>query len=176
MMKLARFFRVLPALLLSLPASQHAAAQTSDVHTLKAALNYNFAKYTQWPATADDGYVDLCYFNDSFRPSFEPLVGRTIGPKTIRIHRLAGVSDAPACHLIFLDAENRALLEPLLAALGNQPVLTVADFAGFAEQGGMIEILTVENKLRFKVDLARLRESGIGLSSQVLVLATEVRR
>lgn len=151
-------------------------AQSTDEYSLKAALNYNFAKYTQWPETGGNNAVEFCFFNGSYKPSFEPLMGKTLDDKTIIIRKLKGLSEIDTCHLLYVDTENRSLLSTMLSRTSNKPILTVSDHAGFAESGGMIEIVKVDNRLRFKVNLAVLRENGISMSSRVLSLASEIIR
>lgn len=176
MNKKRQMFTTLAAIVLPLlSASSPALGQAPDEFTLKAALNYNFAKYTEWPILPG-GEIEFCFFNDDYRGSFEPLRGRTIDGRRVSIRQLADVSEIDACQLLFLDAGNDHLLNSLLAHLENKAVLTVSDASGFAERGGMIEILTVDNKLRFRINLAELQEQGINMGSQVLNLAMEILR
>jgi hypothetical protein len=52
--------------------------------------------------------------------------------------------------------------------------LTVSDAANFLQQGGMIQFLTVENHVRFAVNLDAVRSARLTLSSELLRVATSV--
>jgi hypothetical protein len=52
--------------------------------------------------------------------------------------------------------------------------LTVSDAASFLQRGGMIQFLTVENHVRFAVNLDAVRGAQLSLSSELLRVATSV--
>ena len=151
-------------------------AQSSDEYTLKAALSYNFAKYTQWPESVTGDNIQMCFFNAALQSSFSPLEGKTIGQKTLSIKYVQEIADSDTCNVIFLDRSKRNLLGILNANLADRPVLTISDINGFIDDGGMIEIKTVDNKLRFKINLHQVQLAGVNLGSQLLNLSMELRR
>lgn len=151
-------------------------AQVGDEYTLKAALAYNFAKYTQWSPSLAGQTIEFCFFNDMYSESFAPLINRTIDNKRIVIKRLPNLVDIESCDLIYLDRDNRAMLEAISNLPAGRAILTISDLSGFSENGGMIEIQTIDNRLRFKINLITAQEAGITFGSQVLSLATEVIR
>ncbi len=55
------------------------------------------------------------------------------------------------------------------------PVLTVAEFDGFASGGGMIGLYVAESRVRFEVNLAAVRATGLQLGSNLLKLARIIR-
>ena len=55
------------------------------------------------------------------------------------------------------------------------PLLTISDTEGFAARGGMVELVDDNDSIRLDVNLRALRASQLGLSSQVLKLARQVR-
>lgn len=149
--------------------------QASESKALIAALNFNFAKYAGWPDIDSKPAIQLCYFNDNVRQSFGGLSNKQLFKKPVSVRQLHDIEEASECHLLFIDSTERGLLQRLFVHLRNKPVLTVSDIPGFTDEGGMIEILRVDNKLRFKVNLTRMQRADISLSSQVLKLAVEVK-
>ncbi len=86
-----------------------------------------------------------------------------------------GTITRPSCDLLFVDSSaSRAAAEPLLAP-GERPMLTLGATDGFLSQGGMVELVNVNDALRFDVNLRALRGAHLGLSGQVLKLARQVR-
>ena len=151
-------------------------AQSSDEYTLKAALSYNFAKYTVWPESVTGDDIEICFFSAALQPNFSPLEGKTIGQKTLVIRYVEEIHDSDTCNVIFLDRSKRNLLNQLNVHLANKPVLTISDINGFIDDGGMIEIQTVDNKLRFKINLHQVQLADVHLGSQLLNLSMELRR
>jgi hypothetical protein len=54
--------------------------------------------------------------------------------------------------------------------------LTVSDIPQFSQRGGMIQFVLEGNRIRFEVNLTATRRAGLSLSSELLKVATAVRR
>ncbi len=152
-----------------------AIAEPPDSRSLIAALNYNFAKYADWPGEEQADSIRLCYFTDSFKNSFTELHDKAIFDKPVSTRQINDVEQTSHCHLVYIDRSERDILQRLFIYLRDKPVLTVSDIAGFVDDGGMIEIVRVNNKFRFKVNMSRMESSNLKMSSQVLKLAVEVK-
>jgi len=151
-------------------------SQSNDSAVIKAALSYNFAKYTQWPDSAIADELTLCYFNSVYQVGFEKFADKKINVKTVQSRQLTTIDDVDGCQLLYIDSENQTILPQLLTYLKAKPILTVSDMPGFIDSGGMIEIVSKANKFRFKVNLLQLQQHDLTISSQVLKLAIEVKR
>ena len=153
------------------------AANAQDINELKAALSYNFAKFTQWPekAQAKESW-QFCYIGEQYRTGFELFNNKKLADKLISISELTDLKDINKCHLVYIGADNRKLLPRLFLAVDKRPILTISDMSGFIDMQGMIEITPSDNRLQFKVNLSQIQKSQLKLSSQVLKLAIEVKR
>ena len=58
--------------------------------------------------------------------------------------------------------------------LGSQPVLTVSDLPGFAQQGGVIGLVRQGGRLRFEINRGVAQAAGLRLSVDLLSLAMSV--
>jgi hypothetical protein len=67
-------------------------------------------------------------------------------------------------------------VDPWLAALRGNPVLTVGEGAGFLRAGGMVAFVIVDQTVRFLIDDAAARHAGLRISSRVLALAARPRQ
>ncbi|WP_236590916.1 YfiR family protein [Neptunomonas japonica] len=151
-------------------------APSADVYPLKAALVYNFAKFTVWPESVVKKTVDICYFNELYTSSMERLSGKKISQYFVSIKQIENIDDVDQCHLVYIDKSKREILNRLFIKVKDKPILTVSDISGFYDEGGMIEIKVTDNRLRFLINLAPVNKSNIVLSSQMLKLAVEVKR
>jgi len=143
---------------------------------LRAAFIYNFAKFVDWPdgALADSTLVIGVIGADPLGAALDSLAGMPARERVVRVARPDGIVGAAACHVLCVGAMEPARRDALLRALRDRPVLTVGEGDGFADRGGMIELLRHENRLRFRVNLTRAEAAKLRLSVQLLRLAESV--
>lgn len=67
-----------------------------------------------------------------------------------------------------------AQLDRLFETIDGQPVLTVADMPGFARAGGILDLTTIDDRLRFDVNTTAAERAGLKLSAKLLRLAATV--
>ncbi len=153
-----------------------AAEEPTREYRIKAAFIYNFAKFTRWPAGSfSDGEasLDFCiYGEDPFGGAFDSIAGKTIRGRRVAVRRIPAIEASAGCHLLFISASEAERLTGILAAVGDRPVLTVADMPDFARAGGIINLKTnEEDRLRFEINAGTARRVGLKLSSKLLSLA-----
>jgi len=148
---------------------------------VKATYLYNFARFVEWPANAEstksDSFAICVLGRDPFGQALDATVaGETLGGKAILVKRVSKPQDALSCRVLYISSseENRLIAD--FAALDKAGVLTVSDIPQFAQHGGMIQFVLDGNKIRFEVNLARAEGAGLSLSSELLKVATTVRR
>ena len=165
---------LLAVLLLSVPALVTAGGTTTE-YRVKTAFLYNFSRFVTWPkgALPDRTEFSLCVIgSDPFGTQLDKLAGKTVHNKPLVVRRLSSLALLDSCHLLYIG-ENAALAEVLLL-LGEQPVLTVSEATDFIEQGGIIQFILVENKVRFRVNVDAANNAGLGISSKLLSLAISI--
>jgi hypothetical protein len=174
----ARCVAAAVAMLLAAAAEPAAAqAQTAGEYEVKAAFLYNFARFSEWPAEAfaGPGRIRLCILGtDPFGNVLASVVGMPVGGRTLEIVRLDTADDARACQIAFIGAGNLTAAIQAVRRLEQFPVLTVSEIPEFARAGGVIEFRLVDNRVRFAINPAAAQRAGVGLSSQLLRLATIV--
>ena len=145
-------------------------------YRIKAAFIYNFAKFTRWPAGSfadGEAPLDFCiYGKDPFGGALDAIAGKTIRGRKVTVRRIAEIEASAGCHLLFISDSEAERLTGILAAVGDRPVLTVADMPDFARAGGIINLKTTEeDSLRFEINTGTARRAGLKLSSKLLNLA-----
>lgn len=141
---------------------------------IKAALVFNFLKFTEWPADTANGPLTLCVAGPDRKTeaAFAQVQGRMIENRTIQVRTVRG-GDVAACHLLYIHDIGRDLLTHVVA--GNPNLLTVGDQDDFTEAGGVIGLVEYQGRLQFKVNLDMLKRGNYKLSSQLLRLAVNMR-
>jgi hypothetical protein len=152
-------------------------AATGGEYQVKAAFIYKFATYVRWPATAgadaNAPFVIGVLGKDPFGSALNEVVrDQSVQGRAILVRRVARIEEALRCDLVFVSSSERDNLHEIFAALRGVPVLTVSDVDRFAEQGGMIGLVTTEdNHIRFNINKAAIERPGLRASSQLLHLA-----
>jgi hypothetical protein len=158
-----------------------AAAQSTprSEYEIKAAYLFTFGRFVDWPPrpARDESSFTICILGtDPFGPTLDStLAGVTIHGQKVVARRLAAPEAAAGCHIVFVSAseERRAVsIVPLLKETG---ALTVSDMPQFVARGGMIQFVTLTNRVRFEINLQSAREAGLTMSSELLRVASAVR-
>lgn len=151
-------------------------AQAVGEYEVKAAFLYNFAGFIQWP---DAGPVTPTCIAIVGRDPFGVTLddqgrGKTINGRPLEIKRSKGEKNAPACPIVFISGSEKKRLASILESLDGRPVLTVADMPGFCEHGGMVDFVTAEHRVQFRINLHATQKAGLQVSSKLLSLAQTV--
>jgi hypothetical protein len=154
---------------LNLPAE---VAPTRE-YQVKAVFLFNFAQFAVWPDTAFAGagapFRIGILGDDPFGATLDRIVrGETVHGRPFLVVRSSDPAKLADCQVVFVSRSEKPRLAEVIAALHGRPVLTVADTAGFAEQGGDINLVVVGGKVRLEINPAAAREEGLRLSSQLL--------
>jgi YfiR/HmsC-like len=166
--------------LLAIPALHAQNARPTD-YQVKATYLYNFGRFIEWPgkvAAAEGGSFTVCVLGqDPFGPSLDAtLAGETIGGRTIVAKRISSAEESGNCQIIFLSLADDSRLNKIIADLDKKAVLTVSDMPQFVKRGGMIQFVAEGKKVRFEVNLTATQHAGLTLSSELLKVATAVRK
>jgi hypothetical protein len=151
-----------------------AAAESEE--DVKAAFLFNFARYVEWPEAAfanETAPIRLCLLSDgAFHDVLAKTVsGRSVGRRPVEVETVAGLDAAGRCQLLFLGQGVSLAGSEVAARLGERPVFTISDQAGFAADDGIANFILVDNKIRFEINPSAARRAGLKISSSLLRLA-----
>jgi len=156
-------------------AAQKAGATESQV---KAAYLYNFGKFVRWQTDriGSPQTLTICVLGkDPFGAVLDATVeGESIDGKKITVKRLSTIQDLTSCSILFIATSEESRLGPVLSAAQHQGLLTVSDIPHFAERGGIIGFVMLQDKIRFEVNRSAAEQSHLTLSSELLKVASRV--
>jgi hypothetical protein len=141
---------------------------------IKAGLLYNFLRYTEWPTTQDGAAVVCIFGPDPFAGRLAPMAQRTVNQRPIELRRVRAVSQAGACTLVFVNADERDNWPGLRAQLARSHVLTVSDYDGFAASGGMIEFTRNGRRIGVIINTGAVSAADLVIQDRLLRLAHTV--
>ena len=128
----------------------HAETPVSE-EALEAAYIYHFINFTEWNDHLSNYYVCI--------PDNEPLKNAlqdSFRGKTVNDRNIVVLHHSQFCHILIADQTPP-----------SQTSLTI----GYLNKGAILEFRRVNNKLKFAVDLEKLKRSKLKISSQLLKLA-----
>jgi hypothetical protein len=183
MRKLQIIFACLLCVAMAIPSRAQTAADSSDSSEslIKAAFTYNFAKLMEWPANsfpqADSPIVIGVLGTDPFGGTLdEVLKGKTVNNRPFVVKHLKWGMDIKDCNILFVSPSETAHFDEIFRTVKNQPILTISETPGFAQRGGIINFIVVDNKVRFEVNVDAAKQANINISSRLLSLAIIVQQ
>jgi hypothetical protein len=154
--------------------------QRPTQYQVEATYLYNFSQFVAWPvrpAGAGNSFNICVLGEDPFgRTLGTTLADETVAGKNVVAKRIPTPQEGLNCRVLFISSSESSRLKEILATLGGASVLTVSDLPEFTQRGGMVQFLLVEDRVRFEVNLAAAQRAGLTLSSDLLKVATTVRR
>ncbi len=177
---LIKNIRRLPALLVGIwivcIPFKGACSDNDKEYLLKAAFLYNFAKFIQWHDSAFKNPEDpvlLCLLNgEAFGNAIETIRDKEVSNKRkLSVRLCKSVKEVSGCHILFIASSESENLPSILSLTQTAPMLTVSDTEGFAQRGVMLNLVNIDNKIRFESNMNALNSMPFKLSSQLLKLA-----
>ena len=167
---------LLVAVLLPLTTTaSHAQSAKDRELLLKAAFLYNFAKFVEWPAAAyasPGAPLTICvHSREALAVIAEAMQGKTVGTRPVNVVDARAPTPPASCHVAFIGADETGSYAPNAK---SPHALTVSDRDRFARTAGMVGLVTVDNKIRFEVNLKSARAAGLRIQAALLRLATDV--
>jgi len=165
--------RLLAAVLLCAGPAVTSAQDAGLEYRVKAAYLFNFTKFVEWPEAAFTGgrsfSFSICVAGrNPFGPALTAtLVGETAAGLPLAA-RVVSAGGAAGCHVLFVPASVPA--GPYLRGVGTSPVLTVGESPGFLAQGGAINFVVDDGRVRFEINQAAAERAQLRISSRLLQL------
>jgi|SRR5579872_3965830 len=166
--------------LLYVPVLQAQQPKVSE-YQVEATYLYNFGRFVKWPSSATVAKADafsICVLGqDPFGPTLDStLAGETLEGKSLKVKRISTPRDAGECRILFISSTEENHLKEILAALDESGILTVSDMPAFSRRGGMIQFVLEGDRVRFEINLASAENARLTLSSELLKVASAVRK
>jgi hypothetical protein len=150
-----------------------ALAQGASEYDIKAVFLFNFSQFVEWPESAfaheQAPLVIGVLGRDPFGSALQDAVrGETVNGRTLAVRHYPELADVADCHILFIDRTQQPRLEEILSTLSERNCLTVSDAEGFAQAGGVIQFVTIDNRIRLQINLDAAKLANLTISSKLL--------
>ena len=148
-------------------------------YLIKAAFLYNFAKFVDWPSESFKNDADTIKLyilgNDPFGEALDTIRDKTVQGRRLVVKQVQRVEEIEGAHLLFISPSEKGRVKQVLQSLRNTPVLTISEMERFGQMGGIINFITVEDRVQFEINPQQAEQQKLKISSQLLKLARIVR-
>jgi hypothetical protein len=148
----------------------------ANEYEIKAAYLLNFPNFVDWPALANantQAPIRLCLAgSDPLGSALSRMVAdRLSRGRSVLLRRVARNESMSDCQILYISPSETKFIPEILDSLHSASVLTVGENDQFAAQGGMIQLVMEDNRIRFKINATAASQAGLRISSKLLSLA-----
>lgn len=164
---------ILTVLMLSHVAN--AVAEPSEAE-LKAVFIFKFLYFTEYPPMLPSSKILLCAMGDNpLQGQLDKVNNREVYGHKISVRYLNNINEIGDCQVLFIGEDDQAVVQTWLKNTQNLPILTISDADDFLEQGGMIKLVRLADRLGFDINLIPINQAKLKLASQLLQLAHQIK-
>lgn len=149
---------------------------------VKSVFLYNLTKFITWPGEQQSlpkrkfqiGILGIHNFNSTLEKVVE---NEKVGDREIQLVFWDSLDHVnwSTLDMLFVGKDFLQDFELIRNTCRAKKILTVGDSEGFCQQGGMVNLLTENRRMKLEINIDEIAPSGFMVSGNVLKLATIVR-
>lgn len=149
-----------------------------QVYRVKANYLINLPLFAELPSRGQScSAFTICLIGDTpLDTLLDTMKGKQIKKRPLVIRAVTDISEMECCQVLFIASTERYRLQPLLAEAARRGILTISDMRDFVRQGGMIGLVTVNNRITYELNQSAAHRASISFDTQLLKLANDVTR
>jgi hypothetical protein len=156
------------------PVKSYSESTNYNEHQIKAAFLFNFAKFVEWPESSfkdKQSPLVLCILGeDPFGESIDLFGGKTVESRRFMVKRITRGEGLEKCQILFISDSEKESIPKVLKAVRQRSILTVGDMKGFAQSGGIINLIETSKKIGFEININAAEQARLKISSHLLKL------
>ncbi|MBF0572403.1 MAG: YfiR family protein [Desulfamplus sp.] len=159
-----------------------AEAQEPSKQEIQAAMIIKFTDFIEWDFKSfgnnSNDFTIAILGKNEYQGLFEPFIDRLFYGKQLKIIHYPAIENLYSAieivgkiQILIINSSEKKQIKPLLDKLKGKPILTIGDFEGFAQNGGIINFFKkANNRIGFEINMESKELSGIKISSHLLKL------
>lgn len=145
-------------------------------YQIKAVFIYNFVNFVTWPEdTGSDKeapFIIGIAGDDAVQGFLEKVVAdETVKGRKIVVRYIDAFTLPLDCRILFISKTIRKDALQILKAAAGRKILTVGDFKGFIQAGGIINFSHAQGRIQIEINKTGADLAGLAISSKLLKLA-----
>jgi hypothetical protein len=152
-------------------------AQPRNEYEVKAGFLFHLFQFVEWPGDIMEKthgvYRIGIVGNDPFGKVLDDIAAAERSDhRKIEVLRFQNTDPKIFCHLFWVaKTEPASRIAAHFKRFEDKPILVVSDIEGFADGGGMVELVKKENRIRLRINNEEARKHQLVISSRLLKLA-----
>ena len=149
-------------------------ATNANINDLKVAYIYNFIRYINWPELDKkrEGFHVCVHESSDLQEKLLILESKSVKDNPIKIVPiLSEEEDLSMCEVLVLPKLKPQELKRFTDYATPSNILTISDTEGYAKLNVMINLVVLNNKIKFEVNLNEVDSTNLTISSSLLKLA-----
>ncbi|MGD8592323.1 MAG: YfiR family protein [Gammaproteobacteria bacterium] len=155
-----------------LPLCVSAQQQSYDEYALKTAFLYRSLHYIEWPAIptnkADTTLTICAVSGDAFSSTIKSLHFKAVNQHKIIVKTFAHYKQMHGCQVVYIG---KNASDEVFDFFATKNVLTVSDYPGFIEDGGIINFPLQEDKVGIEINNDEAVKHNLKISAKLLRIA-----
>ncbi|MCU0430459.1 MAG: YfiR family protein [Cytophagaceae bacterium] len=145
-------------------------------YKLHSIFIYKFTQYIEWPDKTSGGdFVIGVLGNSPIQPELNALAAaKKVGTRPIVIKKIQAGDDVSACHILFVASDQNSSLSGISSKTSGKPLLIISEMVNGAKQGASINLIMVDEKMKFEMNKKILERQGLKVSTDLVKLAIQV--
>lgn len=146
----------------------------STEYILKAGFIERFTRFIEWPsdslqADTTKPFIILVLGKNPFGDNLQKFFTKTrIKGRKVVIRYAAKLDTNKYYHMIFICDNMSSELNFILNYAHDKPLITIGETEGFGSRGVLINFFLDNNKIRFEINQAAFRNTGLKVSHMLL--------
>lgn len=148
-------------------------AQSLNEDSLKASYILRFIDFVRWDRPIRK-ISRIGVMNDAslFRALSATAIKKSNATRTFKIEEVTDTSvDIDGLDMIYFGPDQQQAWPEFVELSRQGSIITVSSQIGFLEAGGLIEFVTMQNRLRFSLNLLEVDSYNLGMSSKLVQLS-----
>jgi hypothetical protein len=165
--------------ILLLTVALASSARAQEVHSefdVKAAYLFRFADYVEWPdpPVASHPFVIAVMGQLGMARALKKLqAGHLIHQQVVQVIELTRVQELETAQVLYVGAGYKDFLRTIIET-DTPPLLIVTDEDQGLDLGGVVNFVTIDNRVRFEVSLTAAERRHLKVSADLLSVAIRV--
>jgi hypothetical protein len=173
---LIRLLAIILLIILPAPFSFGQGDSVPQEYLIKAKYLLNIPLFTEMSSQkkGDTSYAICLIGSTPMESVLAPSEGKLIKNRPLGIRRVEDLSQLDHCQVLFIAASERYRLQRVLPDAHRLGILTISDMRDFTKLGGIVSLVSVNNRITYDLNLVAARSAGILFSTHILKLANDV--
>jgi hypothetical protein len=142
-------------------------------YKIKASYIYNILQFITFPQSEFEAHsqLNVCIVGENyFGSTLDSIEGASTPQARIHIMYLDDSSSTSlsSCNVIYLTRSEAGSTQSILDKINTKNVLTIAEYPSFIAHGGLIELYTREDRIRFRINHAK--RTSFQIAAQLIQL------